>query len=110
MSALSQITDKNIEQEVINSDKPAIVEFWAEWCKPCKAMAPAIEELAHKYQGRIKIVQMNVDKNHETPARFGIRSIPALIFFKWGDTKQIIIGSRSKSQIEEELKKLLLGA
>ena len=103
MSGLSQVTDKTVDEQVINSNIPVVIEFWAEWCKPCKAMAPMIGELAHEYQGRIKIVQMNVAENQETPARFGIRSIPALIFFKRGEAKQVIVGSHSKSQIEEEL-------
>ena len=107
MSGLTQVTDKTVVQIVINSDIPVVIEFWAEWCKPCKAMAPMIGELAHEYQGRIKIVQMNVAENQETPARFGIRSIPALIFFKRGEAKQVIVGSHSKSHIEEELRRLL---
>jgi thioredoxin 1 len=84
-----------------------VIEFWAEWCKPCKAMALMIRELAHEYQGRIKIVQMTVAENQETPARFGIRSIPALIFFKRGEVKQVIVGAQTKGHIEEELLKLL---
>jgi len=107
MSGLSQVTDKTVDEQVINSNVPVVIEFWAEWCKPCKAMAPMIGELAHEYQGRIKIVQMNVAENQETPARFGIRSIPALIFFKRGEAKQVIVGSHSKSHIEEELRRLL---
>jgi len=85
---------------------PVVIEFWAEWCKPCKTMAPMIGELVHEYQGRIKMVQMNAAENRETPARFGIRSIPALIFFKRGEAKQVIVGSHSKSQIEEGLRRL----
>ena len=107
MSGLTQVTDKTVVQIVINSDIPVVIEFWAEWCKPCKAMAPMIGELAHEYQGRIKIVQMDVAENQETPARFGIRSIPVLIFFKRGEAKQVIVGSHSKSHIEEELRRLL---
>ena len=107
MSGLSQVTDKTVDEQVINSNIPVVIEFWAEWCKPFKAMAPMIGELAHEYQGRIKIVQMNVAENQETPARFGIRSIPALIFFKRGEAKQVIVGSHSKSHIEEELRRLL---
>ena len=107
MSGLSQVTDKTVDQIVINSDMPVVIEFWAEWCKPCKTMAPMIGELAHKYQGRIKMVQINVAENQETPTRFGIRSIPALIFFKRGEAKQVIVGSHSKSHIEEELRRLL---
>jgi thioredoxin 1 len=86
---------------------PAMVEFWAEWCKPCELLAPVIEELAGKYQNKIKIVQMNVDDNIETPLRFGIRNIPALILFKRGQVKQIIVGYHPKNRIENELEKLL---
>ena len=107
MSGLSQVTDKTVDEQVINSNIPVVIEFWAEWCKPCKAMAPMIGELAHEYQGRIKILQMNVAENQETPARFGIRSIPALIFFKRGEAKQVIVGAQTKGHIEEELLKLL---
>ncbi|MBC8460801.1 MAG: thioredoxin [Deltaproteobacteria bacterium] len=107
MSGLSQVTDKNFDEEIINSDIPAMVDFWAEWCEPCKMMEPVIEELARKYQGKIKIVQMNVAENHKTPARFGIRSIPTLMLFKGGEVKQTIIGSYPRSHIDEELRKLL---
>jgi len=107
MSALSQVTDKTIDEEVINSDIPAVVEFWAEWCKPCKMVTSVIEELALKYQGKMKIVQMNVAENQETPVRFGIRSIPTIILFKGGEVKKIIVGSYPKGIIDEELKKLL---
>ncbi len=93
MSGLSQVTDKTVDQIVINSDMPVVIEFWAEWCKPCKAMAPMIGELAHEYQGRIKIVQMNVAENQETPASRGIMSIPGFIFVKRGEGKQVIVGS-----------------
>ena len=107
MSGLSQVTDKTVDEQVINSNMPVVIEFWAEWCKPCKAMAPMIGELAHEFQGRIKMVQMNVAENQETPARFGIRSIPAFLFFKQGEAKQTIVGSHPKSYIETELKKLI---
>ncbi|MEE4266362.1 MAG: thioredoxin [Desulfobacteraceae bacterium] len=107
MSGLSQVTDKTVDAQVINSNIPVVIEFWAEWCKPCKAMASVIGELAHEYQGRIKMVQMNVAENQKTPARFGIRSIPALIFFKRGEVKQVIVGAQTKGHVEEELIKLL---
>ena len=107
MSDLSQVTDKTFDETVVNSDMPVMVEFWAEWCKPCKTMTPGIEELARKYEGRIVVVTMNVAENHEIPARFGIRSIPALVFFNRGDTKQIIVGAHPMGYIEEELKKFI---
>ncbi|MFH1954068.1 MAG: thioredoxin [Pseudomonadota bacterium] len=107
MPGLSQVTDKNFDEEIINSDMPAMVDFWAEWCQPCKAMAPIIEELAQEYKGKIKFVQMNVAENRDTPARFGIRSIPTLMLFKGGEVAQTLIGAYPKSRIEEELKRLL---
>ena len=107
MSGLSQVTDNNFDEQIINSDIPAMVDFWAEWCHPCKMVAPVIEELAQKYRGKIKIVQMNVAENRDTPARFGIRNIPTLMLFKGGEVAQTIIGAHPKSRIDEELKRLL---
>ncbi len=107
MSGLSQVTDKNFDEEIINSDMPAMVDFWAQWCRPCKMMAPVIEELARKYQGKIKIVQMNVAENRDTPARFGIRDIPTLMLFKGGQVQHTIIGAYPKGLLDEELRKLL---
>ena len=107
MSGLPQVSDKNFDEEIINSDMPAMVDFWADWCQPCKAMAPMIEALAQEYKGKIKFVQMNVAENRDTPARFGIRSIPTLMLFKGGAVAQTIIGAYPKSRIDEELRKLL---
>ena len=107
MSDVFEVTDETFDAEIINSDIPAMVDFWAEWCGPCRMVGPVVEELANEYQGKIKIAKMDVDKNRQTPARFGIRSIPTLILFKGGDAAQTIIGAQPKSYIEEELKKLL---
>jgi thioredoxin 1 len=84
-----------------------MVDFWAEWCGPCRIVGPVVEELAKVYKDKIKIVKMDVDKNRETPIKFGIRNIPTLILFKDGQVTQTIIGAQPKSHIEEELKKLL---
>ena len=81
MYGLSQVTDKDFDEEIVHSGMPVMVDFWADWCQPCKMLTPVIEELALKYRGKIKIVQMNVAENPHTPARFGIRNIPALILF-----------------------------
>ena len=107
MSDILQVTDENFDAEIIESDIPAIVDFWAEWCGPCKMVGPVIEELAEEYKGKIKIAKMDVDGNRQTPARFGIRNIPTLIFFKGGEVAQTIIGAHPKSYIDDELKKLL---
>lgn len=107
MSELLQITDENFDAEIINSELPAIVDFWAEWCGPCRMVSPMVEELAKEYEGKIKVAKMDVDQNRETPTRFGIRNIPTLILFKGGEVAHTIIGAQPKTSIEEELKKLL---
>ncbi len=107
MVDLPHVTDDNFDEEIINSDIPALVDFWAEWCAPCKMVGPVVEELAQEYKGKIKIAKMDVDSNRRTPAKYGIRSIPTLIFFKGGDVAHTMIGAESKSNIDSELKKLL---
>jgi thioredoxin 1 len=107
MSDLLQVTDETFEAEIINSDLPAIVDFWAEWCGPCRMVGPVVEDLAKAYSGKIKVAKMDVDKNRQTPAKFGIRNIPTLILFKGGQVANTIIGAQPKSYIEGELKKLL---
>ena len=107
MYEMLEVTDENFNAEILNSDLPALVDFWAEWCGPCRMVSPLVEELANDYNGKIKVAKMDVDQNRETPTRFGIRNIPTLIFFKGGEVTQTIIGVQPKSQIEEEIKKLL---
>ena len=107
MSDVLQVTDGSFDEEIVKSDTPAMVDFWAEWCGPCKMVGPVVAELAKDYQGKIKIAKMDVDKNRETPARFGIRNIPTLILFKGGEVAQTIIGAHPKDYIDGELKKLL---
>ncbi|MBL7225427.1 MAG: thioredoxin [Desulfobacteraceae bacterium] len=107
MADLLQVTDGNFDEEIVKADIPAMVDFWAEWCGPCKMVGPTVEALAKEYEGKVKIAKMNVDENRETPAKFGIRNIPTLILFKDGEVAQTIIGAQTKSHLEEELKKLL---
>jgi thioredoxin 1 len=107
MADILQVTDGNFDEEIVKADLPAMVDFWAEWCGPCKMVGPTVEELAKEYDGKIKIAKMNVDENRETPAKFGIRNIPTLILFKDGEVAQTIVGAHPKSHLEEELKKLL---
>ena len=107
MADLLQVTDDSFDDEIINSDLPVMVDFWAEWCGPCKMVGPVVEELAKEYEGKIKIAKMDVDKNRQTPVRFGIRNIPTLIMFKGGEVVQTIVGAQTKNQLDEELKKLL---
>jgi thioredoxin 1 len=107
MADVLEVNDETFDTEIVNADIPAMVDFWATWCGPCKMVAPVVEELAKDYQGKIKVAKMDVDQNRQTPARFGIRNIPTLIFFKGGEVAQTIIGAQPKSAIENELKKLL---
>ncbi|MGC1679254.1 MAG: thioredoxin [Candidatus Binataceae bacterium] len=87
------VTDGNFEQEVLKSSTPVLIDFWAPWCGPCKAIAPIVDELATQYEGRLKVVKMNVDDNQDVPARYGIRGIPNLIIIKDGQVKEQIVGA-----------------
>ncbi|MDY6881344.1 MAG: thioredoxin [Desulfatiglans sp.] len=107
MADVLKVTDDTFEEEITKSDIPAMVDFWAEWCGPCKMVSPIVEELAKEYKGKIKIASMDVDGNRETPGKFGIRNIPTLMFFKGGDVVKTIVGAQPKSSLDEELKKLL---
>jgi thioredoxin 1 len=97
-------TDSNFETEVLQSDKPVLVDFWAEWCGPCRMIAPVIDELAAEYEGKAKIVKLNVDENQQVSMRYGIRSIPTLLIFKNGQVVDQIIGAVPKGVIENKLK------
>ncbi|MCD6561845.1 MAG: thioredoxin [Deltaproteobacteria bacterium] len=107
MADVLEVTDGNFEDEIIKSDIPSMVDFWAAWCGPCKMVGPVVEELAAQYEGKIKIAKMDVDANRQTPAKFGIRNIPTLILFKDGQVVQTITGAYPKEHIEGELKKML---
>jgi len=107
MGDVLEVTDENFEKEILQSDIPAMVDFWAAWCGPCQIVGPIVEELAREYAGKVKIAKMDVDQNRNTPSRYGIRSIPTLILFKDGQVAQTIIGAQPKSVIEEEIKKLI---
>jgi len=100
-----QFTDANFETEVLKSDKPALVDFWAAWCGPCQMMGPIVEELAGEVKDKFKVGKMNVDENRETAAKYGIMSIPTLIIFKNGEAVKQLIGVQSKESLKEELEK-----
>jgi len=96
-------SDADFEKDVLQSDKPVLVDFWAEWCGPCKAIAPIIDEVAQDYADKVKVVKVNVDSNTETPAKFGIRGIPSLLLFKDGNVQATRVGALTKAQLIEFL-------
>ena len=102
-----EIEDGNFEEEVLKSDKPVLVDFWAPWCGPCKAMTPIIEELAAEFEGKVKIAKCNVDDNPVTPGKFEVKAIPTLIFFKDGNVSDQITGMVTKAKIEEAINNML---
>ena len=96
---VKHVTDANFDQEVLKSEKAVLIDFWAPWCAPCRAIAPLIDELAGEYAGRLKVVKINVDDNPETPARYGVRGIPNLLIVKNGQVKEQIVGAVPKSHL-----------
>src|SRR6202047_3906534 len=104
-NGIVEVTDANFDQDVLKSDKPVLVDFWATWCGPCRAIAPIVEELAKDYQGRVKVGKMDVDHNSATPMRYGVRGIPTLLVFKGGQVKEQIVGYVPKETIQKALDK-----
>ena len=102
-----EFSDQNFEQEVLGSDKPVLVDFWAEWCAPCRMIAPAVEAIAGEYAGRAKVGKVNVDQNQSVTSRYNIRSIPTLLVFKNGEIKEQIVGATSKDNLAKLLDKNL---
>lgn len=102
-----QITDDNFETEVIRSNLPVLIDFWAPWCGPCKSIAPVIEELARDYEGRLKVAKLNVDENPITPSRYAVRGIPNLLILKGGAVKEQLIGAVPKSRLVDAIEKAL---
>ncbi|RMF65110.1 MAG: thioredoxin [Calditrichaeota bacterium] len=101
------LTDDNFDAEVIASDVPVLVDFWAEWCGPCKMIAPVVEELAAEFDGRVKVGKLDVDSNQITSSKYGIRSIPALLIFKNGEVVEQIVGAAPKQAIQTKLEAIL---
>ncbi|MBF0551811.1 MAG: thioredoxin [Deltaproteobacteria bacterium] len=105
--ALLHVNDDNFDAEILKSNLPSLVDFWAAWCGPCRAIAPVVEELAKEYANKIKIAKLNVDENPKTAGQYGIRAIPTLILYKGGQIAEQITGAVSKAQIENAIKKVI---
>ena len=97
--SIIHVTDSSFEDEVLSSDKPVIVDYWAEWCGPCKMIAPLLDELANEYKGKLTVAKINIDENQETPQKYAVRGIPTLMLFKNGEVAGTKVGAMSKSQL-----------
>jgi len=101
------LQDATFDAEVLKSDVPVLVDFWAVWCGPCKAIAPTVEELARQYKGKVKVAKMDVDEHQQVPQQYGIRSIPTLLLFKGGRVVDTIVGAVPRSKLEDSIKKVI---
>ena len=107
MANISEVNDATFANEVLESKQPVLVDFWAAWCGPCRAVSPIVEEVAKSYEGKLKVLKLNVDENNQTPARYGIRGIPALLIFKDGKVADQIVGYVPKDRIDESVDRVL---
>lgn len=103
MANVVEVSDGTFDAEVLQSPTPVLIDFWAPWCAPCRAIAPVVEELAGEYDGKIKIVKMNVDDNPQTPSRYGVRGIPNLILFQGGEVKEQLVGAVAKQKLVDAI-------
>ena len=104
---ITDVTDNNFQAEVLESDKPVLVDFWAPWCGPCRVIAPSLEEIADEQSDQLRIVKLNVDENQQTAARYGVMSIPTLLVFKNGEVAKTIVGALPKKRLVQELEPAL---
>jgi thioredoxin 1 len=107
MSALPRVSDSTFDLEVLQSNLPVLVDFSAEWCGPCKSLAPIVESLAKEYEGRVKFVQLDIDENRQTPSSYGIMAVPTLILFKGGEVVDKVTGFKPKAVLTQHLDKLV---
>lgn len=107
MAETADVTDATFDAEVLNSDQPVVLDFWAEWCAPCRAISPILKQLAEDYDGKVKVVKMNIDENPKTPGKYGVRAIPTVLAFQNGQVVEQLQGARPKAAFEEMVQKLL---
>jgi len=107
VSGILEVSDATFDQEVLRSEQPVLVDFWAVWCGPCKAIAPIVDSVAAQYAGKLKVAKVNVDQNSATPSRYGIRGIPALLLFKGGKVTDQVVGFVPQDVIDQKIKRLL---
>jgi len=103
---ITTLTDDNFDEEVLNADKPVLVDFWATWCGPCRQIAPIIEDLADEFEGRAKVGKVDVDDNPQTAQEYGVRSIPTLLFFENGEVQEQLVGAAGKQSLKQTLEEL----
>ncbi len=107
MSAAVQVTDDSFKDEVLESDVPVLVDFWAPWCGPCRMVAPVVDEISQQYEGQIKVVKLNTDENPNVASQYGIRSIPTLMIFKGGERVDMVVGAVPKATLSNTIEKYL---
>src|SRR5580692_9839589 len=107
VKSIVELSDANFDQEVLQSEQPVLVDFWAAWCGPCRALAPVVDEIAKQYNGKLRVAKMDVDRNAATPGKYGIRGIPALLLFKGGKVADQIVGFVPKDTIDKSIAKVL---